>query len=101
VIGGELSLVPKRSFPSFPNSCLGTRGPKLRFACWPTRETEFREQSIPNGVWEGDSNVDANYPKFTYTVFTSVYSSNAYSPNSLPNPLILNPPNGAAASKTS
>src|SRR5262249_1700904 len=41
------------------------------------------------------------YARFTYTVFTSVYSSRAYSPSSRPKPLILKPPNGAAASKTS
>ena len=35
------------------------------------------------------------------TVFTSVYSCSAYAPSSRPMPLILNPPNGAAASNTS
>ena len=41
------------------------------------------------------------HPRFTYTVLTSVYSSRAYSPSSRPMPLILKPPNGAAASNTS
>jgi hypothetical protein len=42
-----------------------------------------------------------HHARFTYTVLTSVYSSRAYSPSSRPKPLILKPPNGAAASKTS
>ena len=35
------------------------------------------------------------------TGFTSVSSCSAYWPSSRPNPLILNPPNGAPASNTS
>lgn len=38
---------------------------------------------------------------FTVTVFTSVYACNPYSPSSRPMPERLNPPKGAAASKTS
>lgn len=82
--------------PRSPTPAATGRSPSTRF------RAEAQVSAKPSGEYVvSPKGLPPSGYSFTVTVFTSVYACKPYSPSSRPMPERLNPPKGAAASKTS